>query len=65
MRWLMLTKIERKITRETAVLERGRAIVVTLHSKYMTLRRKSTTEAYNLSYEAAFSLAAKQSTNGG
>lgn len=53
--------IERKLIRETAVVDKGRAIIVTLHPKYMTLRRKSTRESYNLSYDAAFFVAAKQS----
>jgi hypothetical protein len=59
--------LERKFTRETAAFERGRAIVLTLHAKFMTLRLKGTRESYTLPYDAAFSLAAKQSLmlNGG
>lgn len=59
--------IERTLTRETAVSDKGRPIVVTIHARYMTLRLKGTREAYTLPYDAAFSLAAKQSfaANGG
>lgn len=60
-----MRKIERKITRETAVLERGKAIVITLNSRYLTLHRKSTTERYHLDYLAAFSCAAKLNSTGG
>lgn len=62
-----MQKIERVITRETAAFEKGRAIVIVLHPKFVTLRVKGTRESYNLTYDAAFSLAAKQSlsVNGG
>ena len=56
-----MRKIGKKLIRETATLERGRAIVVTLQPRYMTLHLKSTRESYNLDYESAFQLAAKQS----
>lgn len=59
-----MRKIGKKLIRETAARERGRAIVLTLHPKFMTLHLKSTREAYNLDYEAAFSLAAKHSIGG-
>ena len=59
--------ISRPITRETAILDRSRPIVITIYPRFMKLHLKGTRESYTLGFDAAFSLAAKQSMdmNGG
>ena len=53
--------IRKPITRETALEERGRPLVVTLHPRYLQIRRKGTQEVYNVTYDAIYSMAAKVS----
>lgn len=51
--------IHKPITRETTVEERGRPLMVTLHPRYLEIRRKGTQETYNVAYDAIFSMGAK------
>jgi hypothetical protein len=51
--------IARRITRETPVMDRGRALVVTLHPRYLEIRRKGTRETYTIPYDVCLSMAAK------
>jgi hypothetical protein len=48
-----MTKLtgDKPITRETAVQERGRALVVTLHPRTIVVRLKGLRDAYTLDYE--------------
>ena len=51
--------LTKPVTRETPVLDRGRPLIVTLHPRYLEVRRKGTRESYNLPYDAVLSVAAK------
>jgi hypothetical protein len=50
----LYTKSKKSIPRETAVMERGCPIVVTLNPKHLRLHLKSTKESYDLYYARHF-----------
>lgn len=54
-----MTRIDRILKRETAVNYRGTPLVIELHPKYASLRRKGAREAVSISYEAIFEAAYK------
>lgn len=56
-----MTKLdgEKPVVRETAALERGRAIVVELHPRYLRLRLKGLHGGVNVDYESVLALARK------
>jgi hypothetical protein len=60
----MIRKIEKAFSRETPVLERNRPLIVTIHPRYLEIRRKGTKESYNIPWDACFSLAAKSAVGG-
>ena len=54
-----MTKIVRRIVRETAVTERGKPLVVELHPAGLIVRLKRTRQRWPISYESILWLAVK------
>ena len=48
---MSLLKLNRPIERETDALDKGRPIVVALHTRYITVRVKGTRESYNVPWD--------------
>jgi hypothetical protein len=51
--------LTKPVRRETPVLDRGRPLIVTLHPRYLEVRRKGTRETYTIPYDVCLSVAAK------
>lgn len=55
-----MTILKKPVSRESAIIDRGRALIVTLHPRFLEVRRKGTRESYTVSYDACLALAAKK-----
>jgi hypothetical protein len=53
-------KSDSPLTRETGFMDRGRALLVTLHPRHMEMRFKGTRRRWSLSYDAALWVAVKR-----
>jgi hypothetical protein len=49
----------RPVVRETAVLDRGKPLVVAVHARMIAIRPKGTREWFSVPYDALFDLARK------
>lgn len=47
----------KSVTRETAVQEKGRALVAVLNPRFLSIRLKGTRETYDLNYEVLLAFA--------
>jgi hypothetical protein len=47
-----MTRLTKPVTRESATIERGRALIVTLHPRHLEMRPKGTRKSYSISYDA-------------
>jgi hypothetical protein len=54
-----MTGLNRVVRRETAVVCRGRLLIVELHPGYLTLRQKGRRQSVVVDYRAAFDLGHK------
>ena len=55
-----ITGLTKAVTRESAVIERGRALIVTLKPRHLEFRLKGLRRVYSLSLDAAMWLAIKK-----
>ena len=55
-----MTRITKPVSRESAVIEKGRPLVVTLHPRHLEVRLKGTRHAYTIGYDAALWWAIKR-----
>ncbi len=55
-----MTKLTKPVSRESACLERGVPLIVTLHPRFLEVRRKGTRQRYTISYDACLWLAVKR-----
>jgi hypothetical protein len=55
-----MTRLSKPVTRESATIERGRALIVTLHPRHLELRPKGTRKSYSISYDACLWLTVKR-----
>ena len=46
-----MTRLTKPVTRESAALDRGRPLIVTLHPRHLELRPKGTRKRWTISYE--------------
>jgi hypothetical protein len=59
-----MTRIERRIVRETAISDRGRPLVIELHPGGLIVRLKGTRKRWPISYESIHRLAVKVAADG-
>lgn len=59
-----MTILKNKLSREMPAVDSGRPYIVTLYPRYLEIRRKGTTQAYRITYEACFAAGAKTTVNG-
>jgi len=57
---MTLIKPDSPLTRETAFIDHGKPLLVTLHPRHMEMRFKGTRQRYTLAYDAALWLAARR-----
>ena len=55
-----MTLLTKPVTRESAAVDRGRALVVTIHPRHLEIRAKGTRRSYTISYDACLWLAVKR-----
>ena len=55
-----MTRLEKPVTRESASMDRGRPLVVTLHPRHLEVRPKGTRRSYTITYDACMWLAVKR-----
>ena len=55
-----MTALGKPVTRESAVLDRGRPLVVTLHPRFLEIRPKGLRRSYSISYDACLWVAVKR-----
>jgi hypothetical protein len=55
-----MTKITKPVTRESACLERGIALIVTLHPRILEIHIKGTRHKYSIAYDKCMWLAIKR-----
>ena len=55
-----MTKLTKPVTRESASMDRGRPLIVTLHPRHLEIRPKGTRHKYAISYDACVWLAVKR-----
>jgi hypothetical protein len=53
-------KAESPVTRETSFIDRGRALIVTLHPRHFDMRFRGTRTRWTVSYDACLWLAVKR-----
>ena len=56
----MITRLTKPVIRESAVIERGRPLIVTLHPRHLAIRVKGLRRIYTIAYDAALWLAIKR-----
>ena len=55
-----MTLLTKPVTRESAAVDRGRPLIVTLHPRHLEIRAKGTRRAWSISYDACLWLAVKR-----
>ena len=55
-----MTRITKPVSRESAAVDRGRPLIVTLYPRHLEVRPKGTRQRYTISYEACLWLAVKR-----
>lgn len=55
-----MTKLGKPVTRESAVYDRGRALIVTLHPRHIEIRPKGKRKSYSISYDGCLWLAVRR-----
>ena len=55
-----MTRLTKPVTRESACLDRGVPLIVTLYPKHLRLRVKGTRKFYTVAYDACMWLAVKR-----
>lgn len=55
-----MTKLGKSVTRESAVFDRGRALIVTLHPRHIEVRPKGLRKSWSISYDACMWLGIKR-----
>lgn len=55
-----MTTWTKPVSRETAVSDRGRTLIATLHARHIEIRPKGLRKGYSLSYDAIMWLAIKR-----
>lgn len=48
-----MTRLTKPVTRESALTDRGRPLIVTLHPRHLEIRIKRTRRSYTIAYDAA------------
>lgn len=55
-----MTLITTPVTRESACVDHGKPLIVTLHPRHLEVRPKGTRQRYTISYDACLWLAVKR-----
>jgi hypothetical protein len=55
-----MTRLDKPVTRESAVFDRGRALIVSLHPRHLEIRPKGTRTRYTASYDQIMWLAVRR-----
>lgn len=55
-----MTLLTKPVSRESAAMDRGKPLMVTLHPRHLEIRPKGTRQRYTLGYEAILWLAVKR-----
>lgn len=55
-----MTRLTKPVTRESALTDRGRPLIVTLHPRHLEIRLKGTRRPYVIGYDVAMWFAIKR-----
>ena len=55
-----MTLLTKPVTRESACMDRGKPLIVTLYPRHLEVRPKGTRQRYTISYDACLWLAVKR-----
>ena len=55
-----MTRITKPVARESATIERGRPLIVTLHPRHLEIRAKGLRQSFTVDYSACLWLAVKR-----